>query len=221
VPIVKPWDLGLDPAQQKSDWTTDTAIQIGKLVNISPAKIDHVIFGYGAGFARGVVEHGTDPLLRLTGLAPKTTDPATSWQRVPVAGTFYREGTVNGSAQSLKDFYAAYEAVVNLKASVTRYAQTGDEAGADARVRREAGERWFSRRAEILAGKAALEEIGHEINAIYAAPLSAMTPEVKRKALDATYEAMVQIARDALGKPPLRAKGQIPVTPRAAGAGTR
>jgi hypothetical protein len=162
-----------------------------------------MIFGYGAGFARGVVEHGTDPALSLMGIAPKANDPSKKWQRVPVAGTFVREGTYDASSQSLKDFYAAYEEVKDQKAAVTRYAKTDGPERARARVLEDKDQRWFQRRDEILAGKKRLEDFGDEINAIYRAPLAKMTPQTKREALDKVYRGMVQTARIALGKRPL------------------
>jgi hypothetical protein len=76
-------------------------------------------------------------------------------------------------------------------------------------------ERWLQRREQIKAAKKALEDLGDEVNAIYAAPPAKMTPQQKREALDREYERMVSIARAALGKPPLRAQSAaIPVTPR-------
>jgi 2'-5' RNA ligase/flagellar biosynthesis GTPase FlhF len=218
-PIVKPWDTGLEPELQRSEWTTDTGVQIGKLLNVSPAKVDHIIFGYGAGFARGIVEHGTDPALALGGLiTPKKAEaPEKKWQRVPVVGTFLREGTFDSSSQSLKDFYVEYERVQGGERSAKRFADTNPK-DALAFVKEKSDERWVKRRQEIKAAKSALEDLGDEVNAIYAAPPSKATPEQKRAALDKVYERMVGIARQALGKPPLRPKGTIPVTPRAAAA---
>lgn len=214
-PIVKPWDVGLTPELQRSEWTTDTAVQVGKLLNVSPAKVDHLIFGYGAGFARGVVEHGTDPALALGGLVtPKAQEPEKKWQRVPVVGTFYREGAFDSSSQSLKTFYDEYNNVINGERSANRLAKT-DVGKARAFVKDASGDRWLHRRDEIKAAKKALEDIGDEVNTIYAAPPAKMTPLQKREALDREYERMVGIAREALGKPPLhRQQSPLPVTGR-------
>lgn len=203
-PIVKPWDVGLRPDLQKSDWTTDTAVQLGKIMNVSPAKIDHVIFGYGAGFARGVVEHGSDPALRAVGLAPQKADPAKKWQRVPVAGTFYREATFDGSSQSLKEFYQAYQQTLDNERSLARYAKTDRPAGR-AFLGDTVGEKWRQQGPALKAAKQQMEGYGEAINAVYAAPLSEATPDQKRRALDRIYEQMVNTARVALGKRPLRA----------------
>jgi hypothetical protein len=48
---------------------------------------------------------------------------------------------------------------------------------------------------QIKAAKQELEDLGDVINAIYAAPASAATPEQKRQALDRAYERMVDVAR--------------------------
>jgi N12 class adenine-specific DNA methylase/2'-5' RNA ligase len=213
-PIVKPWDIGLAPELQRSEWTTDTATVIGKLLNISPAKVDHIIFGYGAGFARGVVEHGTDPALALGGLVMprKAQSPEKKWQRTPIVGTFYREGSFDSSSQSLKDFYDEYEKVINGERSGNRMAQS-DQTRASAFVAKNKDARWFIRHQEIKDAKTALEQLGDQVDGVYAAPPDELTPQQKRQALDQLYRQMVSIAREALGKAPLRAP--VPVTPRA------
>jgi hypothetical protein len=199
--IVSPWDVGKDPELQRSDWTTATGVLLGTEMGVSPAKIDHLIFGYGAGFARGVVEYGTDPVLRLMGIAPKrATEPAMKRQRLPVVGTFYREGAVDGGAQSLRTFYETVKEMEGFEDSLGDYAKT-NPARARARVAAASGQRFFERATELKAGQKALKGLGKQINAIYD---SQLTPEQKRQALDRTYEQMVSIARVALGKAPLK-----------------
>ena len=212
--IVKPWDVGLRPDQLKSDWTTETAIWLGKRTNIAPAKWDHVISGYGAGFARGVVDYGTDPVARILNASPSKNEPAKKWQRVPVAGTFYREGSYDGGSQSLRLFYEEYEKVVNARKSLTRYGKT-DPKGGTAFLEESKGERWRERGAQILAAKETLDGYGDIVDEIYKAPPTVATPAQKREALDRVYERMIRTARWALGKPDLR--GGTPITPSQTG----
>jgi hypothetical protein len=133
-----------------------------------------------------------------------------------VVGTFYREGSYDGGAQSLRDFYAEYERMIGGERSLSRYAKT-DRTSAQAFVREAQGERWAQRAPQLKAAKQQLEDLGDVINAIYAAPASAATPEQKRQALDRAYERMVDVARAGLGKAPRH--GTTPVTAGRAAVG--
>ncbi len=211
--IVQPWNLGLDPELQYSEWTTETAKGLGTLMGVSPAKIDHVIFGYTAGFGRGVVEWGSDPLLRRAGLAPTKNPPTAPSQRTPLVGVFVREAAYSSSSQDIEDFYEQYEQMQGYQASATRYLKAGDHARAEARKAEAAKEPFFTHSAEIKVAAAAFKEVGKEIDRIYKAPAAAMTPQQKREALDQLYERMVDVARKALGRPGLKAlAGKAPVT---------
>jgi hypothetical protein len=211
--IVQPWNLGLDPELQYSEWTTETAKGLGALMGVSPAKIDHVVFGYTAGFGRGVVEWGSDPLLRRAGLAPTKNPPAVPSQRQPLVGVFVREAAYSSSSQDIEDFYDQYEAMQGYQASVTRYLKAGDRARAETRKAQAAKEPFFTHSAEIKAAAAAFKDVGKEIDRIYKAPPAEMTPQQKRETLDRVYERMVDIARKALGRPGLKAAaGRTPVT---------
>jgi len=209
--IVSPWQEVKDPALQYNEWTTETGKQIGELLNVSPAKVDHVIFGYGAGFARGIVDYGLDPALKGLGIVPRgSEEPAKKWQRVPVAGTFYRDREPDNSSQPIQDFYRAYEQVQGYEATMKAYAKTGEREKAEARRTAAQAQPWFSRAAQIKATKEDFEEAGRIIDAIYKATPDQLTPAEKRERLDKVYRLMNDQALDALGrkKPPLPVAGR-------------
>jgi hypothetical protein len=54
--IVNPADTNLDTALQYNRWTSDLAKYVGPKIGIAPAKLDHLIYGYGAGLAAGAVQ---------------------------------------------------------------------------------------------------------------------------------------------------------------------
>jgi len=209
--IVRPWDEDKDPELQYSDWTTETSKNLGKVMGVSPAKLDHLIFGYTAGVGRGVVEHGLDPVQRLLGLAPTKTPPKKPMRQLPLVGTFVREQAYDGTAQDLDDFYEEWEKLQGYDDSMADYQKAGDRARYTARLAEAKGEIYGTRRAELKQAQADLKALRQDINAVYKAPNR--TPEEKRVRLDELYREMVDAARAGLGRPPLSGRrAQVPVT---------
>lgn len=198
--IVSPWTEKKDAELQYSDWTTDTAKVLGKLTGVAPTKIDHVIFGYGAGFARGIVDYGTDPLVNMLQGKQKPPAPTAATQRIPVLGTFVRDAKVEQNAQSIQDFYKEFRAVEQYEASLGDYKRQGLSRARE-RTAEAMKEPWFRRIKQIKSTKEDLEGMGREVDAIYK---NAHTPDQKRQELDRVYERMVNAARAALGKRPLK-----------------
>lgn len=212
--IVKPWDDKLDPELQFSDWTSETSKWLGRQMGISPAKIDHVIFGYGAGFSRGIVEGvdtAGDAVSRLLGGVGGKDQPTGKLRSMPLVGTFLRERAYDSSSQDLQDFYRQVEKIDTYKASQEASLKLGDKARARERLEDAKGERFFDRAAAIKAAQRDLKELGTVVKAIYKAPPEKLSPAEKREKLDQVYERMVAIARHGLGRPALRGH-DTPVT---------
>ena len=105
-----------DPELQFSDWTTETSKNLGKLLGVSPAKLDHVIFGYTAGLRpRASSSTRSTRIQRLVGAAPTKNPPVKPLRQTPVVGTFVREQTFDGTAQDLDDFYEEWEGAAGLR----------------------------------------------------------------------------------------------------------
>jgi hypothetical protein len=123
-PIVKPWDVGAYPGT--------AAVRVDDRHGRADRETLERVAGEGRSpdlrLRRGLRawrgRHGTDPALALGGLVtPKAPAPEKKWQRVPVAGTFYREGAFDSSSQSLKTFYDEYNRVINGERSANRLAK--------------------------------------------------------------------------------------------------
>lgn len=54
-PIVQQWDQGLEPWQQYYQYTSEFSKAIGKAINVSPAKIDHMIVGWTGSWGRNLM----------------------------------------------------------------------------------------------------------------------------------------------------------------------
>jgi hypothetical protein len=128
---------------------------------------------------------------------------------VPVAGTFYREGAFDSSSQSLKDFYDEYNRVINGRAEREPDGE-GGRAEAKAFVSSRPRSGGCATGSRSRRRRQELEDVGDEVNGIYAAPRHEDVPAQKREALDRAYEKMVSIARQALGRAPLRAERRDP-----------
>lgn len=198
--IVRPWDLNLDPELQYNQWSSETAKKLGKVMGIAPLKIDHIIYGYTAGSGRSVVS-AVDDQLRRVGLAPPDAAPANHLAQKPVIGTFLDDGAKGFSSQHIQDLYDAAEEIERLEGSVKQYVKKGDRARAIERVQDDRDQPWFDRRSQVKAAAAAFRELAPAIKAIYALPPDKMSPEEKRRRLDAIADRMDAIALQALGKP--------------------
>lgn len=205
--IVRPWDMDLESDLQYTEWTSETAKKLGKVIPVAPALIDHLIYGYTAGFGRGVVG-GMDTGLEALGVVPRKGLPARPTQQLPIVGAFADAGGYSGGAQSIQDIYDLADRFATVTESVKTDLKRGDPASADARLARARESLPWTSRDAILEARTALKELGPEIKAIYAAPPDQMTPEQKREKLDAVRAEMVDISRRALGRTPLRRKAQ-------------
>lgn len=191
--IVNPYDTDLEPSLQYNRWTTETAKRLGKWLDLSPAKIETLIYGYTAGVGSGTLQ-GIDLLTPGSG-STLSSDPG-HW---PVVGSLYR-AQVSSDAQSLTDFYEARDRLNGVKGSLTRYRQQGQSAQAD--TLRTDNADLLHREGAIRGTDAQLKAQRSQVNRIFANP--ALTPAQKRQQLDAVYRRMRQAARRALGQPPLR-----------------
>lgn len=197
-PIVSPWDTDLPTDQQYTQWTSETAKRLGKVLPVPPAYIDHIVFGYTSNVGRTTLE-SLDTVLG-------SNRPAKSLQQLPVLGALSSDGSFGGNAQSIQDLYDIAEAFDTLKASTARDIKAGRPEDAKERVREARAELPMARREAILAARAQFKALGTTIKAIHAAPPQAMSPAEKRDRINKVRERMVDIAREALGRPALEAR---------------
>jgi len=93
----------LPPAEQYSQYTTDTAKYLGKLTGSSPIKIEHLAKGYTGGMGLDAVKFIEEAFLSLTTEQSKYKEPSD----IPVLGTLFSRQEDAG--ESVNEFYEAYD----------------------------------------------------------------------------------------------------------------
>jgi hypothetical protein len=209
-PLISIYDVDLPPEQQKSRWTSETAIEIAKHTEIPAAKVDSLIYGYSAGMGKyatqisdpGVKEWrrweltGTFPFARRAGDTEGPTmsgDALTDWAGLRA---LFRRSAASGNAASITQFYKAK----NQLAAVQRAIKNDNAAGNQAKARERKAENQH-----LFDLSERMKRTDREIKAIRANLLRLEENKVldgiqKRKQNDRLYEDMVDWSRWALGK---------------------
>lgn len=209
--IVNPDDQKLDTALQYNRWTSELAKFVGPKIGLAPAKLDHLIYGYGAGVAAGLAA-SADTAAGALGLTPKQK-PAAGASHWPLVGAFYRE-TPGADAQSLEDFYRLRDQAEGAVGSIRRYQKIGDASEAIARrdrAAKELGPDPAATLTRVRQAATALAEARDGVNQVFAN--RALDQDEKKELLDRAYEQMVNIARLGLGEPRLPSRFAKPPDP--------
>ncbi len=200
--IVSPFDDGLDPALQYNRWTSETAKRLGRVMDASPAKIDHMIYGYTAGLGRAAVEQA-DRLFTASGYQ----EPSRGIESWPGVRAIYGGSSLATSSASINQFYEELERLEGAAGSIRRYIGSGETATAakvaasNGLTTRLVGERievTSPRRTALNDAREALRDRKAEMDRIYKS--QTMSSAEKRRALDRLVEGMVNITRVSLGK---------------------
>lgn len=117
LPIVPQSEQRLPESMQYGAYTSETAKALGRLLDISPRKIDNTIKGYGAGLG-GYATKGIDLLLTGSGISKPLPKPSTYQPELPMAKAFQ----VNdyGQSKSVNDFYNELERLESQYSSVRK-----------------------------------------------------------------------------------------------------
>ncbi len=213
-PIVSPYDTGLDPDLQVRDWTSDTARLAAKPIGVSPAKLEHVVYGLGGGLARDAVGIA-DPASRvLTGRNQPERSALPLTRRIPGLAAIAKEGGYSSSSRSIQEFYDELEAYQATVSSLRKRAG-GEGMGSYEAAYLEALDRFpdatgapgSGGEARLVVrrlddGKRRMDALRDDLAAVRGS--RDMTPTDKANEIRAIHEAMVAVAREALGRAPLR-----------------
>lgn len=193
--IVSPFDTDLPPELQYSRWTTETSKLLGDLMKVSPAKIDHIVYGYTGGLGGGLWD-APSYIGRATGAGKA---PALTIEDIPLVGRFYRGGAGTQS-ESLTELYEAAKLLTASERSVRIYAAKGENNKAQDVIKNLGPS--ALRGPDIKAAMRDLRGLRPLIDEVYSS--KTLTPAQKREQLDRIGDTMLDIARRALGKPPLQ-----------------
>ncbi|MEJ6520340.1 LPD5 domain-containing protein [Shewanella bicestrii] len=110
------------PGDRYNAYTSDTAREVGQLLNVSPKKIEHLVNGY-AGTLGGYVLAISDVMARQMLGKEK---PETPISRYPVIKAFYGGDAPTGSTYYQNEFYKALDAANQAYGSYKRAAEEQD-----------------------------------------------------------------------------------------------
>lgn len=210
--IVSQYDAELDPDLQVREHTSDTARVAAYPLGVSPAKLEHIVYGFGGGLARDAVGI-VDPASRLIagrGKPPAPQPPIT--RSVPGLAAIYKEGGYDSSSKSIQDFYNEHNAYTKTVASLRQRAG-GEGLGSYPQAYLDALDRFPDATAvpsggearlvvrRLDAGKKKIDALRDDLAAVRGS--QTMTPPQKTTEIRAIHEAMVAVAREALGRTPL------------------
>lgn len=195
-PIVPEHELKLEPPMQYGHYTSETAKQLGKLMNVSPRKIDHIIYGYtgslGADATAALDKIVMRPLAGAEGeVLPSQDFPADA----PGLSRFFGRDLEASSADSILRVYDRLHEVDQAKATLMAKEKQGS-ASADA---------YAKDHADVLADVDRSQAVRQQLTGLRGAIDAVfedkkMTPQEKQQQLRDLNIQMINVARAFLGK---------------------
>jgi ParB-like chromosome segregation protein Spo0J len=187
---------------QVRDWTSDTAILIGKMLGVSPAYAEHLIHGYGGGLLRDLFQITDGPardLLARTG--PEKPSRYTE-DYIPGARAVYKTARFDSSSKSLREFYNLSTNLESNLSNLRDYEDGRGQTDAKAYKAQVLAKFPLNRQEKIKASRSKIDQLQKKKRAVYAS--TKLTPDQKRDEIEALFRQMVNEARKALGRKPLR-----------------
>lgn len=184
------------PYAQYTDYTSETAKALGKLISyipkqkeaegLSPMEIENYIRGWSGTLGMYAVQI-SDAALIKSGIAKDPVKPAWTVADIPAVKTFVTRYP-SASAQSIQSFYEIYDRNEKVINTMKNFIKQGDEQGAqDVQIR------YGYAFGELGGVKQALSSQSAVIRNVQRNP--DMSPEEKRQIIESTYFQMIEIAK--------------------------
>lgn len=197
-PIVPEYRKDLAPYLQYRPSTTELAKEIGKRAGVSPAIMEHYVRGYGGTLAIDALR-ALDVTMQAAGMLPdaRSPKPPMTPDRWPVLAAFLKRGLTY--AKSIQEFYDQRRSNIEAMETVKELTDTDrkDEALQYAQGHRDELLRY--KNDEATAKK--LTKLRQDMEVVYGSPV--LTPRQKVEEAARLNKEMVNLAREALGKPRL------------------
>lgn len=188
-PIVSEGKQSLPKELQANRYTSETAKEVGKLINQSPAKIENLAYGYTAGLGRYALDI-SDKILKALGVAIPPPEPEKTLADRPFIRAFIAREPIGSGSESVNKFYKLYDEANQTKAAVKDLAQEGKEEEAVKYLRSHpAGfhTKGLNKVARTFA------DLRKKRDAVLDS--RDLTPEQKKRAIDALDKIMTEVAR--------------------------
>ena len=184
-PIVSPFDeMNLEPEDQYTELTSETMKAVGRAMDLSPAKLQHLFIGYTASAGRAALDVSDTAVAGRI----KPRPVARRMEQVPVIGTVVKDASPTSYAQPLQDFYRERGDLQRVKGSYKHRTEKKDAAGVHS-LMTDAARFTSEHIARIDAADDAITELRKMRNGIYANPQ--LTPAQRREALAGIHRSMV------------------------------
>ena len=192
-PIVSQSVQGLPKELQASRYTSETAKEIGKIIKQSPAKLENFVNGYTGGLGRYALQ-ASDALLESLGVVSPPPEPAKVAADRPFLRAFVAREPIGSGSESVNKFYDLLEESSATKKVVTDFAEQGKDKEALEYLRSHpAG--FYTKGLNKIART--FSELRRKRNAVLDS--RELTPEQKKRAIDALDRIMTEIAQQTLG----------------------
>ena len=125
-PIVSQGLENLEASEQYYDSTPEIIKSFGKMVDLSPARIEAFLNGYLAGAGKGAI-YITDEILQTLGIVQKKPDDTfTILSKLPVTRALVSETPRGTRGESVQEFYEKLDEMETLNKQVNEYLSTND-----------------------------------------------------------------------------------------------
>lgn len=183
----------LAPKEQRYPWTSETASEIGKALNFSPLRVQHLIQGYFGTLGMYVLGASDVVTRRMTDY-PEL--PTQRMNDMPVLRRFWRGEDEAPRTKYATAMYDVFREIDELTATVNYYRRTGDAKKAQELLSQERDKAKYKQ--YLNAVQSRTQEIDRVVKQVYAS--RTMSPDAKRDRLDALTNQKNKILRGAYEK---------------------
>lgn len=189
IPIVPEGEKYKKPSDQYGPYTSSTAKAFGKIFNVSPRIVDHLIRGYAGGVGMSLA-NTLGKGFELVGAVEKKVEPSKSiTSKIPVIRGLTYDAYRN--SQSVNDFYT------ELNDLETEYKRERDDKDIELWQFKDS-----KRLREMRKAQEKLRDLRKEYNSVYAD--NKISSKQKQERLSDINLKMINVARQALGKPKIK-----------------
>ena len=186
-PIIPRGKEDLEPYLQSKGYTSEMSKLIGKHLNVSPAVIDHFVYGHLAGLGRLAVS-GVDVGLERAGLTEGIPKPEGTWSDVPILRAFVARNPSTQS-ESMENFYEERKRANTVSKTIKRLLKDG---------KFEEAKKYSKKNREVIKNHKYLESVASQLGK-YRKVMDrvrqsrTLTPQQKRQKLDRVMTDMTNL----------------------------
>lgn len=203
-PIVPARVQGLEPSQQSTPYTGETARTLGELTNTSPAKIENLVSGYAGGLGRLATKNVSDPVIRVLreakGQPPMRplVPEAEGIEAIPLARRFHIP-VPGAGAESVGRIFEEFQHAEQKRRTWKRLLEEGRREDASRYLAKHQDEILSVATEEDAGVRGPLREVEAELSKLFSERRTILTApmkdEARRRAIDELDKLIVRVAK--------------------------